>query len=265
MTVAWATLRRSWLVTRRAYPWSYFIGTLLLGVFTMGVAYLGLRAVAGDQVPAEFAGRVGTADYLGYIAVGAAAYMFVVHGILWIGKAMIQEQREGTMGALVVAPARRLPYLLGFAAFAFTAVALEVAVLLGFALLLGVRPAATGAVDAVLAVAGLALAVFGMSVVLSNVMIVAGEAHITQNTVFQAVAVLSGFTFPRDYLPEALRWLGELIPVTAAMDVIRGVFTGGTGLDPARLGVAVLIALGYAAAGLLTMPWAERRAMERSF
>ncbi|MBN6056053.1 ABC transporter permease, partial [Nonomuraea sp. RK-328] len=265
MTVAFATLRRSWLVTRRAYPWSYFVGTLLTGVFTMGLAYLGLRAIGGDQVSAEFAGRAGTADYLGYVAVGAAAYMFVVHGILWTGKAMIQEQREGTLGALVVAPARRLPYLLGFAMFAFTAVAVEVAVLLGCAALLGVRPAATGLVDAVLALAGLALAVFGMSVVLSDVMIVAGEAHITQNTVFYAVAILSGFTFPRDYLPEAFQWLGELVPVTPAMDVIRAVFTGGAGLPLDRLAVTVLVSLAYTAAGLLAMPWAERRAMERSY
>ncbi|MEU7853551.1 ABC transporter permease [Nonomuraea sp. NPDC049141] len=265
MSVAWATLRRSWLVTRRAYPWSYFIGNLLLGVFTIGLAYLGLRAVAGGEISAEFRGKAGTGDYLGYIAVGAAAYMFVVHGILWTGKAMIQEQREGTMGALIVAPARRLPYLLGFSAFAFTAVAVEVAVLFGCAALFGVRPAPTGAVDAVLAVAGLALAVFGMSAVLSNVMIVAGEAHITQNSVFHAIALLSGFAFPREYLPEAVRWLGEAVPVTAAMDVIRGVFTGGTGLDPGRLAVAVALGLAYTAAGFLAMPWAERRAMERSY
>ena len=137
--------------------------------------------------------------------------------------------------------------------------------LFGCAALFGVRPAPTGAVDAVLAVAGLALAVFGMSAVLSNVMIVAGEAHITQNSVFHAIALLSGFTFPREYLPEAFRWLGEVVPVTAAMDVIRGVFTGGAGLDPGRLAVAVALGLAYAAAGLLAMPWAERRAMERSY
>jgi ABC-2 type transport system permease protein len=265
MTVTWATLKRSWLVTRRAYPWSYFIGTLLLGVFTVSLAYLGMQVIANGQVSADFTSTTGTADYLGYIAVGAGAFMFVTHGILWTGKAMIQEQREGTMGSLIVASAGRLPYLLGFAAFAFTAVALEVAVLLGCAALFGVRLAPTGLVDGVLAVVSLAMAVFGMSVVLSDVMIVAGEAHITQNSVFYSIALLSGFTFPREYLPEVFQWLGELVPVTAAMDVVRGVFTGGTGLDPTRLAIAILISLAYTIAGFLAMPWAERRAMERSY
>lgn len=265
MSVAWTTFQRSWLVTRRAYPWSYFVGTLLLGAFTVGVAYLGLEAIGGGRISADFAATTGTADYLGYIAVGAAAYMFVVHGILWAAKAMIQEQREGTMGALLVAPARRLPYLVGMSVFAFTAVALEVAVLLGCAALVGVRLAPTGAVEALLALAGLAAAVFGMSVVLSNVMIVAGEAHITQNSVFFTMALLSGFTFPRESLPEVFQWLGELLPVTAAMDVIRGVFTAGTGLDVVRLATAVGVSLVYLAAGFLWMPWSERRAMERSY
>ncbi|MEV4169369.1 ABC transporter permease [Nonomuraea sp. NPDC049709] len=265
MVVTWATLRRSWLVTRRAYPWTYFIGNLLLGVFTVSLAYLGLQILGRGEVSAEFRGKSGTADYLGYVAVGAAALMFVKHCILWTGKAMIQEQREGTMGALIVAPARRMPYLLGFSLFSFSAVALEVVALLGCAALFGVRLEPTGWGDGVLAVAGLGLAVFGMSVVLSNVMIVAGEAHITQNSVFYAIALLSGFTFPREYLPEVLQWLGEVVPVTAAMDVVRGVFTVGTGVDAGRFTTAVLIGLLYTTAGFLAMPWAERRAMERSY
>ncbi|GII75190.1 ABC transporter [Sphaerisporangium rufum] len=262
--VGWATFRRTWRVTRRAYPWSYFIGTLMLGVFTVGLAHLGLQAIGGGQVAAGFTAATGSADYLGYITVGAAAFMFTTHGVLWVGKALIEEQRAGTLGALLLAPARRLPYLLGFAGFAFTAIALEVAVLLGCALALGARPAAMGASQAALAVLTLGVAVFGMSVVLGGVMITAGEAHITQNTVFFAIALLSGFTFPRQDLPVVLQWLGELVPTTAAMDVIRGVFTTGAGVPPGRAAVAVLLGLAYTAAGLAYLPRAERHSMERN-
>ncbi|WP_405145180.1 ABC transporter permease [Sphaerisporangium sp. NBC_01403] len=265
VNVAWSTFHRTWSVTRRAYPWSYFVGTLMLGVFTVGLAYLGLAAIGGGRVAGDFVAATGSADYLGYITVGAAAFMFTTHGILWVAKALIQEQREGTLGALLVAPASRLPYLLGFAAFAFTAIALEVAVLLVCAYALGVRPAASGAPEAEAAVLALGVAVFGMSMVLSALMITAGEAHITQNTVFLAIALLSGFTFPRQYLPGVFQWLGELVPTTAAMDVIRGVFTTGGGLVPGRLAVALGLGLIYTVAGLLWLPRAERHAMERSY
>ncbi|GAA3836158.1 ABC transporter permease [Sphaerisporangium flaviroseum] len=265
VNVAWATFRRTWAVTRRAYPWTYFIGTLMLGVFTVGLAYLGLEAIGGGQVAGDFVATTGTTDYLWYITVGAAAFMFTTHGILWVAKALIQEQREGTLGVLLIAPANRLPYLLGFSGFAFTAIALEVSVLLVCAYALGVRPAATGPTGALLAVLTLGVAVFGMSMVLSAVMITAGEAHITQNSVFMAIALISGFTFPRQDLPVVFQWLGELVPTTAAMDVVRGVFTTGAGLAPDRLAVALGLGLLYTFAGLLWLPHAERHAMERSY
>ncbi|MEV0825836.1 hypothetical protein [Nonomuraea rubra] len=148
----------------------------------MGPAYLGLRLLGGGEVGVEFREKSGTGDYLGYVAVGAAALMFVKHCILWAGKAMIQEQREGTMGALIVAPARRLPYLAGFSMFSFTAVALEVAVLLGCASLLGVRLAPTGRGDGqgVGELAGELAALAGLSAVLLLAAVVAlraGEAR----------------------------------------------------------------------------------------
>ncbi|WP_248964299.1 hypothetical protein [Sphaerisporangium perillae] len=49
------------------------------------------------------------------------------------------------------------------------------------------------------------------------------------------------------------------------MDLIRGVFTTGTGLAPVRLAVALAPGLAYTVAGLLWLPHAERRAMERSY
>ncbi|MDH2428083.1 ABC transporter permease [Sphaerisporangium sp. TRM90804] len=265
VTVAWATFHRTWSVTRRAYPWSYFVGTLMLGVFTVGLAHLGLEAIGGGRVAASFAAATGTADYLGYITVGAAAFMFTTHGILWVAKALIQEQREGTLGALLVTPPGRLPYLAGFTAFAYTAIALEVTVLVACARVLGVRLESTGPPDALLAVLALGVAVFGMSAVLSAVMIIAGEAHITQNTLFFAIALLSGFTFPRQDLPAVLRWAGELVPTTAAMDVVRGAFTTGAGVSPGRLAAALGLGLAYAVAGLRWLPLAERHAMQRSY
>jgi ABC-2 type transport system permease protein len=128
-----------------------------------------------------------------------------------------------------------------------------------------VRITVTSATEAALAISTLGVAVFGMSMVLSAVMITAGEAHITQNSVFCAIALLSGFTFPREYLPAAFQWLGELVPTTAAMDVIRGVFTMHTGLAHGRLAAALALGLTYTAAGLLWLPHAERRAMQRSY
>jgi len=255
-----------WVVTRRAYPWTYFVGTVLTGALTIGMAFLAFRAIGGGRVADDFAAKAGSADYLAFVAVGATANTFVVRLLLWAAKALIGEQREGTLAALIVAPARRLPYLLGFALFAVASTFAEVAALWGFAALLGITLPASDPAAAVIATGVITAAVFSLSIPLGALMIAAGEAHISQNTVFLVMAVLCGFTFPRAYLPEPAQWLAELIPVTPALDVVRGAFYHGQGpteLAP-RIGAALALSLAYALAGLWLLPRAERRAMERT-
>ncbi len=264
MPVAWATLRRTWTVTRRAYPWSYAIGCLLMGVLTLGLSYLGYRALGGSAVRADFTGRTGGADYLGYVAIGAAAYMFTVRLLLWSSKALITEQRQGTLGALLVAPAGRLPYLLGFTGFALANTVFEVGLLGGFASWLGVTLPGWHPLATLAGVLALTCAVFSVAVLLGALMIIAGEAHISQNTVFLAVSLLCGITFPNSYLPAPARWLAEALPITSAMDVLRGALTGD-GRIAARLACCLALSAGYLLLGLRVLPGAERRAIERSY
>ena len=42
--------------------------------------------------------------------------MFCTRMVLWVAKAQITEQREGTLESQMLAPARRLPYLVGVGA-----------------------------------------------------------------------------------------------------------------------------------------------------
>ncbi|MFF1793848.1 ABC transporter permease, partial [Kitasatospora sp. NPDC058263] len=74
-------------------------------------------------------------------------------------------------------------------------------------------------------------------------------------------------TFPNSYLPVPARWLAELLPVTSAMDVLRGALGRGQPLTEltARLVTCLALSLGYLLLGLRLLPAAERRAAERSF
>jgi ABC-2 type transport system permease protein len=266
VATALPTFRRNWLVTMRAYPWTYFIGTLATGVLTVGIGWLAFHAIGGGRVGPGFAVGAGTADYLGFVTVGAAALMFVTRMVLWVAKAQITEQREGTLESQLIAPARRLPYLAGVAAQALSTTAIEVTIMLGFALLLGVRLPAPDPVTLFFAVVAGTVAVFGLSVPLSAVMIAAGEAHITQNTLFVGMGLVCGFTFPTSYLPDALRWLGEALPVTSALRVLRAATLQRAPIASAWPDLVLCLGLGsvYLVAGLILLPRAERRAVLRS-
>ncbi|MER7957956.1 ABC transporter permease [Streptomyces sp. NPDC096030] len=267
MPIAWATAWRTWQMTRRAYPWTYAVGTVLPAALAISLAYLGYHVVGGGAVADDFAAGSGTTAYLAYIVVGATAFQFTVRLILWSAKALITEQREGTLGALLVAPAGRFPYLAGFTAFAVLSSLVEFLALGVFVALLGLSVPVASAAGLLLGVLALAGAVFALSVGLGGLMIAAGEAHISQNTVFIVLGLVGGFTFPRAYLPEPVQWFAELLPTTAATDVLHAATTGGQslpGLLP-RLAVGVAVSAVYLLLGLTYLPRAEARAVERSY
>jgi ABC-2 type transport system permease protein len=259
------TFRRNWLVTLRAYPWTYFIGTLATGVLTVGLAWLAYHAIGGGQVAAGFAGKAGGADYLGFVTVGAAALMFTTRMVLWVAKAQITEQREGTLAAQLIAPARRLPYLIGVAAQALSTTAVEVAVMLAIALALGIRLPTPDPLALLAALVAGTVAVFGLSVPLSAVMIAAGEAHITQNTLFVGMGLICGFTFPTGYLPDPLRWLGEALPLTSALRGLRAATLESAPISATWPDLLLCLGLGltYLVIGLRVLPAAERRAVRQ--
>ena len=267
MTVARATFGKSWTETRRAYPVMFFLATLLTGALTIGLAYLGLEAIGGGRVGDDFVGRAGTTDYLGYVAIGAAAFMFTVRLVLWVSRALITEQRAGTLGALLVTPAGRFPYLVGIASFALLSSLIEVAVLVAFASLLGASLVPADPLSAAVGVAAVAAAGFGLSIAVGNVIVVAGEAHLTQNTFFYAIALICGFTFPIGFLPEPVRWLAELVPVTPALEFLRAGMTDGPSLttEAGTLAHALLLSAAYVLVGLRLLPHSERRAIGRSY
>ena len=59
---------------------------------------------------------------------------------------------------------------------------------------------------------------------------------------FQPFFMLSGFTFPIRNMPEAVQWLTYINPVRYFMEIVRGVFLKGAGVDtlwPNLLALAV--------------------------
>ncbi|MCE0451692.1 MULTISPECIES: ABC transporter permease [Brevibacillus] len=43
--------------------------------------------------------------------------------------------------------------------------------------------------------------------------------------------LLSGFMFPRDSMPLVIQWLGGLVPLTYFLEILRGIFLKGVGID----------------------------------
>ena len=62
--------------------------------------------------------------------------------------------------------------------------------------------------------------------------------------------MLSGFTFPIRNMPVAVQWLTYLNPVRYFMEIVRGIFLKGAGMDALWPQMAALAVYGVAILGL---------------
>lgn len=163
---------------------------------------------------------------------------------------MVREKERGTMEQIVVTPIRSLELLLGkllpFLFIGFISLSLILAIGIFW---FGVPPK------------GSLLLLFSLSTVFLFTILAIGLLISTvAKTQLQAMQMtfililpsilLSGFIFPRETMPKILQFLGALLPLTYFLEIVRGIFLKGIGMeylwqDALALGVfaVILIAL----------------------
>jgi ABC-2 type transport system permease protein len=260
----YATMLRNWMINLRVYRWSFFLGNLIESVLTVLMAFFIYHVLAGSRIGQDFIAGAGTADYMSFLILGTAVLNFSVSLMLGISRSLITERREGTLESLLLAPARRLEYFAGVG-IQWTLNSLgETLVMLLVAWPFGLSLSHINLLTLLMALPVALIGLFGMSAVLGAVMLATGDTYISQNTLFAAMTLLCGFLFPASYLPLPLQWLGDALPASGALRLLRGATLNGMTPATALPETLIYLLLGvlYAAAGLLLMRRAERRAME---
>ena len=202
---------------------------------------------------------------MSYVIVGSCTYLFVVRTCLNVSRTLVTELREGTLDSLMLAPFHRSAYFLGNMALqtATTSLELLISVLIGLFFGLQVHHFSPG--KFIIAVILSLYGFFGLSMMLGCLMLYTRNTYITQNTFFSLIFLLCGITFPKEYLPKALQYIGMLLPVTDAVDLLRTSLLGGmTAGDwsAAAMRLFVLSSI-YILMGFPLMEKAERIALEK--
>jgi len=192
-------------------------------------------------------------DVFGPVLVGFFAYFLVY---ILTGISFLRERQGGTLERLLATPVTRgeivLGYGLGFGFFA----TVQVAVLttwalmhvefpsIGLAIGLGIANAGNPLVAFLIAVA-LALGAVNLGIFLST--FARTELQIVQfiPIVIVPQGLLSGIFWPVETLPDVLQPVARALPLTYAVEGLRGVMIKGWGLDNAtiQLDLAVLLAI----------------------
>lgn len=258
-----ATAVRNQRSNLRAYPWTFTFGHIIDGVYLVLVSYFSYYFLIRGELDARFQMYAGSSNYLAYVIIGGALSIFSVSMIMNVSRALMTEWREGTLEALLLAPAGRGGYFLGNAAQQLYRSGFELAVILAAGYLAGLRfaPLPLGAV----CLSGLIflLSCYSMALVLGSVMLYTRDTYIVQNTFFAITTLLCGFQFPRQYLPRFLQAAAEIFPLTSALQLLRSTLLTGEGFELRECFPALLLSALYISVGLWANHRIERGLFER--
>ncbi len=166
-----------------------------------------------------------------YFVPGVVMNIITLITLMLTAMAIVREKEIGTMEQLMVTPVRPLELMLG-KTIPFAMIGLfDMGLATGTALLVFGVPF-RGSVWMLLGASGLfLLSTLGTGLFLSTISRTQQQAMMSAFFFFTPAFMLSGFSFPIRNMPEPIQWITYLNPLRYFIEVLRGVFLKGTGVE----------------------------------
>ena len=182
-------------------------------------------------------------NYFGFVLLGVAFSGFMAAGTAGLGSKIRESQMMGTLELTLLSPTR-LPLLLLYSSlWAHASAALTVLVYLLAGVMFGMD---VGQVNLPVALVGLVLGIIsfnGLGLLAAAVVILLKQGNPVNWLVGSASLLFSGILYPVGVLPDGLRTVSQLLPLTHALQVLRAAVLQGAGFEdvwPSLLALVVL-------------------------
>jgi ABC-2 type transport system permease protein len=203
---------------------------------------------------------IGRADAVAAYVVIAPALIGVWYTAIATGGAVVSDERgSGTLELLVAAPTPAALVILGRVTTNTLLSLVSIPLVLVTARLLGVNLVVAEPTTAVLALVALGICTIAVTLVFTSALVFARSPVVIQNLIPFPLYILSGIAFPLALLPDWIRPLSALIPLTYVADVLRSSTVRGN--DPSlstNLSALVALTLVYGVTGYWLFSLAER-------
>jgi ABC-2 type transport system permease protein len=234
----WATFLRDAFTAA-----SYRIGLLLSiggSLVTVFVVFFLGRAFGGAAGPAL--DRYG-GSYFGFAVVGVALSNLMALGLTGMSSVIRDGQVMGTLELMLLSPNRLGLLFLSSSLWAHAQALVTVLLFVVAGIVLG---ADFGHADVGMTLLGLILAVLAFNafgLFSAAVVIVIKQGNPVALLISVSSVLLAGVFYPVSVLPEWLRAVGQLLPLTQALELVRRAALGGEGIDTLWVQVLILVAL----------------------
>ena len=177
-----------------------------------------------------------------YFVPGVIVNILMLVTLSLTAMAIVREKEIGTMEQLMVTPIRPTELILG-KTLPFVVIGFFDMLLVFAAALLLFRVPFVGSFTLLCFSALLfILTTLGAGLFISTVCRTQQQANLATFLIFQPFSMLSGFTFPIRNMPQAIQYFTYLNPMRYFLEIVRGVFLKGSGIDtlwPNLLALAV--------------------------
>jgi ABC-2 type transport system permease protein len=187
-----------------------------------------------------------------YFIPGVVVNIITVVTLMLTAMAIVREKEIGTMEQLMVTPLRPIELMLG-KTLPFALVGLfDMGLVVTAAILLFHIPLTGSILLLTLCSILFLMTTLGTGLFISTISRTQQQAMMTTFLFFQPAFLLSGFTFPIRNMPLWAQWITYLNPVRYFLEIVRGIFLRGSGVEvlwPRMLALAVfgIVILGSSA------------------
>jgi ABC-2 type transport system permease protein len=158
--------------------------------------------------------------------------------------AIVREKEIGTMEQLMVTPIRPMELILG-KTLPFMLIGFWDMILVLVASLLIFQVPFVGSFWLLSFASFLfILTTLGAGLLISTISSTQQQANMATFLLFQPFMMLSGFTFPIASMPQAIQWLTYINPMRYFLEIVRGIFLRGSGMDTLWPNLAALAVFG---------------------
>ncbi|MGB7605447.1 MAG: ABC transporter permease [Lutisporaceae bacterium] len=262
-----ATYKKNRSTFKRAYPWTFTLGRIINGIFTIAFPFFIYTYFSQKNLNNSFTQYTQSNDYMTYITLGAAIQILGVSSMLHVGRSLIIELWEGTLAIFLLTPASRIGYLVGCLLENVTRVLIQFIIILVCGYLLGANLSGLFTLQSLFTIVFTIIVFFSMGLMLSSIILLTRDTYITQNTINILMAMLCGVAFPIEYLPAWVQPLSHLFPLTSTLELFRSVVLLKQDMF-ANIHViyeALLLSISYIIIGALLLRKLEKKLTESIF
>jgi len=195
-----------------------------------------------------------------FIVPGLVGVILTMTMMLMTALALVRERERGTFEFLIATPVRRLEVMLGKIVPYLLVGHVQVALVLGLGAALFRVPLHGSFIDLGIGALPFLTAMLALGLVVSSLARTQFQATQMSFFFFLPSMLLSGFMFPFEAMPEPAQWIGEALPLTHFLRIVRGVLVKGAPIEALWGEVAAILAFLAVALGLAVGTFRKRLA-----